>query len=192
LNTNKSLLIGGVIMATVTLSGCQSMMNSMGMIPMGSSTDKDDAAHLWAVLKHEKLVGSKMKSSKVYPGSKPHGKFLQTLHKKITVDGRTALVIVKRNYGGPNISAKAVKANPRKYLKAITVMFKREVGYDTEDKDWFYAKYKPNGSLHTKSKMMMNIALAGRVAKGKDEGCINCHKAAPGGDFVFAKGIRTP
>jgi len=168
------------------------MMNSMGMIPMGSSADRDDAEHLWAVLKHEKLVGMNMKSSRVYPGSKPHGKFLQTLHKKITVKGHTGMVIVKRNFGGPGVSSKSVKANPEKYLKALTVMFKREVGYDIEDKDWFYAKYKPNGTLFTKSKMMMDIALAGRVAKGKDEGCISCHLAAPSGDFVFANKISIP
>ncbi len=27
--------------------------------------------------------------------------------------------------------------------------------------------------------------LAGRVAKGSTEGCIVCHKVAPGGDLVF-------
>ncbi len=192
MNINKKLLVGGVILATFTLTGCQSMMNSMGMIPMGSSADREDAAQLWAVLKHAKLVGNNMKTSKVYPGTQPHGKFLQTLYETITVNGRSGLVIVKRNYGGPNISGAAVKADPKKYLKAITIMFKRETGYDAEDKDWFYAKYKPNGSLFTKSKMMMDISLAGRVAKGKDEGCISCHQAAPGGDFVFASKISIP
>ena len=40
----------------------------------------------------------------------------------------------------------------------------------------------PEGSLDQNPK---GIPLAGRVAKGMDQGCIACHKAAPGGDYVF-------
>ena len=61
-------------------------------------------------------------------------------------------------------------------------MFRREKGYDADNKDWFWAKYKPDGSLDTNPKGMQ---LAGRVAKGAAQGCIACHKAAPGGDLVF-------
>ena len=61
-------------------------------------------------------------------------------------------------------------------------MFKREKGYDPESKNWFWAKYKPDGQLFVNPKGMQ---LAGRVAKGKPKGCIACHQAAPGGDFVF-------
>ncbi|VAW57677.1 hypothetical protein MNBD_GAMMA07-1100 [hydrothermal vent metagenome] len=186
---NKKLLLGSMIITTLALTGCQTMMSGMGMIPMGSSTDQEDAANLWAVLKQNNLVGNNMKRVRVYPGSPPHGKILETLHQQVTVNGYTGLAIIKRNYGGPGVSTNAVKSNPGKYLKAVTVMFKREAGYDPEDKNWFWAKYKPNGSLHTKPKMGMDIPLAGRVAKGKDEGCISCHKGAPGGDFVFAQDI---
>jgi len=186
---NKKLLLGSMIITTLALTGCQTMMSGMGMIPMGSSADQEDAANLWAVLKQNNLVGSNMKRVRVYPGSPPHGKILETLHQQVTVNGYTGLAIIKRNYGGPGVSTNSVKATPGKYLKAVTVMFKREAGYDPEDKNWFWAKYKPNGSLHTKAKMGMDIPLAGRVAKGKDEGCISCHKGAPGGDFVFAQDI---
>ena len=31
--------------------------------------------------------------------------------------------------------------NPAKYLKAVTIMFKRESGYDPKNGDWFYVKY---------------------------------------------------
>ena len=68
------------------------------------------------------------------------------------------------------------------WLKAVTVMFKRENGYDADNQNWFWAKYKPNGSLHSNPKKML---LAGRVAKGKPAGCISCHRAAPGGDYLF-------
>jgi len=186
---NNKLLLGGVMMTTIVLSSCQSMMSNMGMIPMGSSTDQKDAANLWTVLKQNDLVGNNMVRSRIYPGTPPHGKILETLHKEITVDGHTGIAIIKRNYRGSDVSVASVKSHPEKYLKAVTVMFKREAGYDPEDKDWFWAKYKPDGSLHSKEKMGMDIPLAGRIAKGKDEGCISCHKGAPGGDFIFAQDI---
>ncbi len=186
---NKKWLFAAAIATTVSLSGCQSMMSGMGIIPMGSGTDQSDAAHLWSVLKQDKLVGNNMIRARVYPGTPPHGKVLEMLHQRITVDGHTGIAIIKRNYAGPGVSVKSVKANPKRYLKAVTVMYKREAGYDSADKNWFWAKYKPDGSLFSKHKMMMDIPLAGRVAKGKSEGCISCHKAAPGGDFVFGQNI---
>ncbi len=67
---------------------------------------------------------------------------------------------------------------------AVTVMFKREAGYDPENKDWFWVKYKPDGTLHINPKGM---ALAGRVAKGMDQGCIACHKAVAAKDYIFGK-----
>jgi len=186
---SKKWLLASTILTMTTLTGCQSMMNGMGMIPMGSGTDQEDAANLWSALKQDKLVGDNMIRARVYPGTPPHGKILETLHQRVTVDGHTGIAIIKRNYAGPDVSVAAVKDKPQKYLKAVTVMFKREAGYDPEDKDWFWAKYKPDGSLHSKNKMMMDIALAGRVAKGKSEGCISCHQGAPDGDFVFGQDI---
>jgi hypothetical protein len=61
-------------------------------------------------------------------------------------------------------------------------MYQREAGYDADNQNWFWAKYKPDGSLHKNPKGMQ---LAGRVAKGKPKGCISCHKVAPGGDYIF-------
>ncbi len=186
---NKRILIGGALLAITTLTGCQSMMNSMGMIPMGSSTDQKDAAHLWSVLEQNDLVGGHAIRARIYPGTPPHGKILETLHKRVTVDGHTGIAIIKRNYRGADATLASVKAHPEKYLKAVTVMFKRRAGYDPADKNWFWAKYKPDGSLFTKKKMMMEIPLAGRIAKGKAEGCISCHRGAPGGDFIFGQSI---
>ncbi|HEC29972.1 MAG TPA: hypothetical protein ENI65_10340 [Gammaproteobacteria bacterium] len=179
------------LLGTLTLFGCQSMIRAVGMgPPMGSGQDIADSQDLWNTLERAQLVGANARKSNPYMGSPPHGKVLETLHQHITVNGHNGMAIVKRNYGGPGVSINSVDANRSKYLKAITVMFKREAGYDTKDKDWFWAKYKPNGSLHIKEKMGMKIKLAGRVAKGQPEGCISCHRGAPGGDFVFAGGIH--
>ncbi|MDH3671592.1 MAG: cytochrome P460 family protein [Gammaproteobacteria bacterium] len=116
-----------------------------------------------------------------YTGQHPHGAILDTIDGFIRVQGDSGVVIVKRNYGGEGVSKNAVADNPGKYLKAITVMFKRN-GYDPETRDWFWVKYRPDGSLDKNPAGMM---LAGKVAKGKPKGCIACHTAAPGGDFVF-------
>ncbi len=156
---------------------------------MGSSEDVNDANQLWAALEQAKLVGSRSIALKPYTGMPPHGAVLEVTHKELSVNGRRGMVIVKRNYGGPDVSIQKVSANRSKYLKAVTVMYKRESGYDDDNKDWFWAKFKPNGSLHVKEKMGMEIALAGQVAKGKPEGCISCHQGAPGGDYIFAPDI---
>ncbi|RMD48443.1 MAG: hypothetical protein D6832_03940, partial [Alphaproteobacteria bacterium] len=78
--------------------------------------------------------------------------------------------------------ADAVLAEPEKHLGAITVMFRREKGYDPDNQDWFWVKYRPDGSLDKNPKGMM---LAGRVAKGADKGCIACHSGAGGDDYIF-------
>ncbi len=150
--------------------------------PFGNQDDIDYSKQLWSVLGQEKLVGEGMINSTPYKGQPPHGKILEALDTTITVGGHTGVVIVKRNYGGEGVSKETVANDPAKYLKAVTVMFKRETGYDPENRDWFWAKFKPDGSLHTNPKGMK---LAGRVAKGMPMGCIACHKAAPGGDYVF-------
>ena len=146
--------------------------------------DKDDveyAAKLWKVLEKEHFIGRHAIYSSPYTGRQPHGAVLDTIDGELKVRGETGAVIVKRNYGGEGVSKQSVANNPEKYLMAVTVMYKRK-GYDPEDGDWFWAKYNPDGSLAKNSK---GVALAGRVAKDASEGCIACHKAAPGGDFVF-------
>lgn len=189
----KTLAITALSLTLALVAGCQSMgqpmARGMGMIPMGSKQDIADADQLWTALKQAKLVGTNAKKATPYKGQPPHGKILEILSGDISVDGYVGFAIVKRNYGGPGVSTKSVGKNRNNYLKAITVMYKRESGYDDDNKNWFWAKYKPNGDLHVKPKMGMKIALAGRVAKGKPEGCISCHMGAPGGDYVFSNKI---
>lgn len=149
--------------------------------PFGGPEDVKYSQALWKALVKEKLAGPDAIMSTPYTGQHPHGAILDTVDSTVKVKGTTGAVIVKRNYGGEGVSKKSVADNPGKYIKAVTVMFKRS-GYDPEDKDWFWVKYKPDGSL---DKNPQGMQLAGKVAKGKPKGCIACHKAAPGGDFVF-------
>ena len=172
------LLISGCAMtdnhSTNTNQNMQKKSMSKMMPPFGNSNDVLYAHELWNKLEN---LGFNSKASKLYVGSPPHGKVREVVEGKI--DGN--LIVVKRNYGGTGVSVDSVSLNRSRYLKAITVMAKRP-GYDPADKDWFWVKYAPDGTILKNPKGMQ---LAGKVAKGMSAGCIACHTAAPGGDFLF-------
>ncbi len=149
--------------------------------PFGSDADVSYANRLWMSLKYRHLVGKDAILSTPYKGTHPHGAILDTIDARTRVGDDVGPAIIKRNYGGPGVSKSAVANNPRKFLKSVTVMFKRP-GYDPEDRDWFWVKYAPDGRVLKNPK---GLFLAGRVAKGSSQGCIACHKGAPGGDMVF-------
>jgi hypothetical protein len=171
----KRLILGVMLSATELMSGCTPMKVKFER-PFGSSSDVAYGDKLWKQLEEK---GYNSTPSVLFEGSTPHGQVVEVLEGKI--DGKT--VLLKRNYRGEGITVEAVEKDRAAYLKAITVMAKREAGYDTEDQDWFYAQYKPDGSYVKKMGM---IPIVGRVAKGIDnENCISCHMASPTGDFRF-------
>jgi len=179
----------GISVIAVTLAGCAGMDYGSGSssgdemaAPFGGEQDVAYSQDLWQAMTAASFAGPGALQSVPYEGQHPHGAVLQTLDGTLTVNGHTGELIVKRNYGGEGVSESAVADDPRQYLKAVTVMFRRESGFDPENRDWFWVKYKPDGSLDTNPKGMR---LAGKVAKGMDKGCIACHTAAPGGDMVF-------
>jgi hypothetical protein len=143
--------------------------------PFGNAEDIDYAKQLWAKMEAKDLNSI---PANLYVGGPPHGPVREVL--EAVIDGKR--VIVKRNFGGEGVSVESVGQNRAAFLKAVTVMAKREAGYDPENGNWFWVKYKPNGNLHTNAKGMK---LAGRVAKGMDKGCIACHQSASGNDLVF-------
>jgi hypothetical protein len=173
-------------LAAFLLAGCAATSNAGGAgadeKPFGGAGSVDYAAALWKQLSKQRLVGPAATLGKHYQGVHPHGTVLDTIEGTVEVGGHQGTVIVKRNYGGEGVSIANAANDPGKYLQAVTVMFKREAGYDAENKDWFWAKYTPAGAVMDNPK---GVALAGRVAKGKQQGCIACHKAAPGGDLVY-------
>jgi hypothetical protein len=151
--------------------------------PYGGDNDVNSADSLWRALAREQLAGTKVIHSTPYPGVYPHGAVLEMLDAEVNVSGHRGPVIITRNYGGNSASKNNVATYPERYLQSITVMFKRERGYDPDNKDWFWVKYTPNGEIFKDAR---GRALAGRVAKdSKTEGCIACHKTAPGADYVF-------
>lgn len=151
--------------------------------PFGGEKDVAFAIALWEHMDKSGLVGSNnFISSRPYKGAPPHGMILDLLERRVSINGIEGELIVKKNYGGDGLSIDDVVNDPQKYLKAVTVMFKREAGYDDSNQNWFYTKYKPDGTVLSNPK---GAKLAGRVAKGAPTGCIACHKNAPGSDFVF-------
>ena len=185
---NRKYIIVALSVVGLLVSGC-AVTNDYGsntdknmkkksmskmMPPFGNTNDVSYAHELWNKLE---MMGFNSKASKLYTGSPPHGKVREVLEGK--VDGN--LIVLKRNYGGKGVSVDSVSSDRSKYLKAITVMAKRP-GYDPDDKDWFWVKYAPDGTIMKNPKGMK---LAGKVAKGMPVGCIACHAAAPGNDFLF-------
>ncbi len=177
----KLTAVAGVIFTLVACAGYQ-MKSQEPMAPFGGEDSVAYAGKLWTAMSDAKLAGSDAIYSNPYKGQHPHGAVLDTIESKLKVSGHTGKIIVKRNYGGEGVSNAAVANNRAKYLKAVTVMYKREAGYDSDNRDWFWAKYLPDGTL---DKNPTGMQLAGRVAKGKPKGCIACHKGAPGGDMLF-------
>ena len=152
------------------------------MAPFGDEGSVAYAAKLWDAMGKLNLTGDDAIRSFPYEGTDPHGMMLETFYLKASIDGHTGDLVVKRNYGPAGVEEAAVLNNPSKHLGAVTVMFRREAGYDDDNKNWFWAKYLPDGSLDKNPKGMM---LAGKVAKGAKVGCIACHTGAPGGDYLF-------
>lgn len=148
--------------------------------PFGTEADASYAALLWQIMTDEKLAGDGAVLTTPYDGGPPHGMMLETFYTSATIDGHTGDLIVKRNYGPEGVSADEILADPAKHLGAITVMFRREAGYDADNADWFWVKYLPDGTLDKNPK---GTELAGRVAKGADQGCIACHSGVD--DYVF-------
>jgi len=106
----------------------------------------------------------------LYQGQHPHGAFLTTY-----VNPEAAKAISARAGTLPD-GAMVVKENysADKQLAAITVMY-RVKGYNPEGGDWFYLKYAPDGSIDK---------------EGKVAGCIGCHAAVRGNDWLFTGPVK--
>lgn len=172
-------LVAGIALAATIVVAVGSLEAMSHEKPFGGAGDVAFAEKVWTGM--DGYMEWPM-SSGVYPGTSPHGAFLRVYYNIVNVDGEPYHVIVKDNYGGEGVTETKVEKDPEKWLAAVTTMVQRETGYDPENNDWFWVKYGPDGTIMENPKGM---ALAGRVAKGTDSGCIACHANAGGGDYVF-------
>lgn len=161
------------------------LAGSLSALPLAAQEfgTEDDAAYaalLWDVMQEGRLVGDNALTAFPYAGGEPHGAMLQTFYSEASVEGHTGTLVVKRNYGPAEVTIDEVIGNPDEHLAAVTVMFQREDGYDPDNMNWFWVKYLPDGTL---DKNPAGMSLAGRVAKGADQGCIACHSGVE--DYLF-------
>ena len=156
--------------------------HAAGEVFFGGDEDAAFAERLWRELAEARFVGANALTSRPYEGVEPHGAILVTLQGDLKVGGHTGAVIVKNNYMGESVSVSSVADNPDLNLAAVTVMFRRAEGYDSDNLNWFWAKYSSDGSLQANPK---GVRLAGRIGKNPQDACIACHKFAPGDDYVF-------
>lgn len=103
----------------------------------GGDADVAFAKSLWQPLSAYQLVGTNAINVYPFKGNQPHGAIQQATDCTIGVHSRIGRVIVKRNHSGECADVKSVYSDPDEHLRAVTVMFKREAGYDTENLDLF-------------------------------------------------------
>lgn len=177
----KRILVMALITTFTLVFALGILLNSSGKehMPFGGEDDVEFANMVWKAMKG--YENWPMKSG-FYPGKSPHGKFLRLYYNIVNVDDKPYHVIIKDNFGGEDATMEKVSDSPEEYLAAVTIMVQREKGYDQDNNNWFWVKYKADGSIDKNEKGM---ALAGKVAKGMDTGCIACHANAEDGDYVF-------
>lgn len=168
-----------------------------GVTPVGTPDDIAYAQRLWSTMERERLVGpDATPDDPFFAGAEPHGMVIEVLARSVAVHGHRGFVVVKRNYAGPGVSEARVRADRTRFLTAVTVMFRREAGYDPDNLDWFWVKYRPDGTLFEAEIAGQTRALAGRLVKGEtpqdNGGCLWCHRSAGGGDYIFYPWIELP
>lgn len=177
----RSKLFAAVAVGALTVGGLYAT-TAIGQAEFGTADDVEYAAALWQALDDASLVGDRLIHGTFYQGVEPHGFVLETFFSSITLDGVTAPVVVKRNYGPEGVTAEEVTNNPGDHLMAVTVMYQRP-GFAPDTNDWFWASYMADGNLL----LADETPLAGNVGT-----CIGCHGNAPGDDWLFLTDRELP
>ncbi|MCP4297236.1 MAG: hypothetical protein GY786_16665 [Proteobacteria bacterium] len=189
--------LGNLLIAIMMLILSGSDKTAFGFEMFGSFDDTKFAGLLWKTLEQERMVGENaIMLEPFFGGAKPHGMILEVSSRLVTVNGHAGFTVVKKNYNGADVTEARVERNRAKYLTSITVMFQRKKGYDPDNQNWFWSKYKPRGDLFTVEVSGQTKELAGRIVKGQsgspNKGCLFCHASAGGGDYIFYPEIKNP
>ncbi len=190
----NNISISFVFIFSILITACQSSVKNF------TDSNQDDVAYsheLWKAMFGDSLVGPRAIALKpFFGGAKPHGMVLEIYSGVFKVGDHEGFLVLKRNYDGKGVSVENVEKNRKKYLSSITIMYQREAGYDNENLNMFWAKYKPDGRLFVKEIMGDKMQLAGRLMKGENgennKGCLHCHASAGGGDYIFYPEIKLP
>jgi hypothetical protein len=196
INSNQfAIPVFALSLVSILIFGMIDKQALSAQMPMGSTSDVSYAKKLWQVMVNTRLVGPDAKPLKpFFGGAKPHGIILEIVSQQLRVEAHTGFIVVKKNYDGEGVTEASVANNRAKYLSSITIMYQREVGYDLDNQNWFWVKYKPDGSLFTANFKDMPVGMAGRILKGETReqngGCIYCHSSAGGSDYIFYPNIK--
>jgi len=178
------------------LAACQALPPGRSL-PMGSAADQAYARSLWRAMVAARMVGPHAIHHAPFVGAaRPHGWILELAWGELEVAGHRGFAVVKMNYYGKDLTPARVARDRRRYLKAITVMYRRERGYDPDNQDWFWVKYRPDGRLFHQRMAGRTLAMAGHILAGptpeRTGGCLYCHRSAGGGDYIFYPEIPVP
>jgi hypothetical protein len=176
-HTLNRLKIAGIILC---LSPFHAMAEKAKVLS-GKAVDNAYAAKVWQYMLKNKLVGDGRIRSYPFVGSRPHGSIQEVISTEAEIGGQKGKLIVKHNYGAKE------KLTPHKVYSddqadnyvALTIMFQREKGYDTNNSDWFWAEYNPDGSI---------IKYQGVDLSGRSEMCLGCHTPLGGKDREVLNG----
>lgn len=135
--------------------------------PEAGQPPQDDQAHaqqLWEEIQGYEQWPLFPGTEKLYEGTEPHGALLTTYVNQTALDALSAgnlplpegSVIVKENY------------SPEQQLMAVTLMSKK-ADFAPDAGNWFWVKRLADGTIE---------------AAGAVEGCIGCHGAGEGNDFI--------
>jgi len=185
------------LLGSCVVNGKPDRIKQDDVASFGTSEDITYAELIWNEMKIERLVGkNEVELKPFFGGAKPHGMVLELAYQNIAVNDHDGFIVVKKNYDGVDVTVASVTLNRPKYLSSITIMYQGESGYDKDNQDWFWAKYKPGGSLYEIKIEDKIVKMAGKIWKGKsveqNRGCLYCHRSAGGGDYIFYPEIKVP
>jgi len=147
----------------------------------GNDVDNAYAAKVWKYMADSKLIGENRQRSFPFVGSRPHGSIQEVITTEAVIDGQKGRLIVKHNYGAKEglTAHKVYSDSQASNYEALTIMFKREKGYDAANNDWFWAEYKADGSI---------INYQGVDLSGRSPACLGCHIPLGGKDREILNG----
>lgn len=157
----------------------------LGSVFLGCVAQKEPETEITGLAPDGKVIykyitENNYKTWKMWPGkeafysTKAHGAAFMT-----TYVNDVALSSIQAKTGNMKEDSVIVKENydANKKLMALTVMFKED-GYDPAHKDWFWAKYAPDGAI---------------LAQGKGnevKACIDCHEKKDTNDYIFTSELK--
>ncbi len=149
----------------------------------GNAKDNAYAAKVWTYMQKHNLVGENRIRSFPFTGSRPHGSIQEVVTTEAIIGKQKGRLIVKHNYGAKDgLTPESVYGTSQNNnYEALTIMYQREEGYDSDNNNWFWAEYTSDGSI---------INYQGKDLSGRSPLCIGCHTPLGGKDREILNGNK--